>query len=353
MRTLAGIALLCFYFDAPGVFPQTVQPHIVTETNFQRKVAVVEVAPRFVTTVRLPNAVNSIVVGDPSRFQVEHSDREPKLVFVKSTWTEPAETNLLISMANGRQVSLLLVSRGENLSGDSDPVDFLLRLEPEGNFFVLPSAFPSELVGETVSLSDARPVARSLVRQPPSPERVGTVASQMSLGAAIPSRPAFNSTLDQLLDQQESAPLPALYGERITEQPISGDAVRAGVGRVIDAGHQVVVLFSAVNPTKHAILLMPPQVQLSGRITSGKLFHRKKWSSAEQLPVLDYRLSRLRVGAGGRADGVLIFERPPYKQSNETLLLQVAESGAVDRPALAPIGFGITTSPEDSHGRAK
>jgi hypothetical protein len=48
-----------------------------------------------------------------------------------------------------------------------------------------------------------------------------------------------------------------------------------------------------------------------------------------------------------------VFDRPPYKQSNETLLLQVAESGAVDRPALAPIGFGITTAWEDQNGRGK
>jgi len=49
----------------------------------------------------------------------------------------------------------------------------------------------------------------------------------------------------------------------------------------------------------------------------------------------------------------VLFDRPPYKQSNETLLLQVAESGAVDRPALAPIGFGISTASEDQNGRGK
>ncbi len=37
-----------------------------------------------------------------------------------------------------------------------------------------------------------------------------------------------------------------------------------------------------------------------------------------------------------------VFQRPSFKQSNETLFLQMAESGAVDRPALAPIGFGIS-----------
>lgn len=50
-------------------------------------------------------------------------------------------------------------------------------------------------------------------------------------------------------------------------------------------------------------------------------------------------MSQRRIGPGERADGVLIFQRPSFKQSNETLLLQMADSGAVDRPALAPIGF--------------
>ena len=36
-----------------------------------------------------------------------------------------------------------------------------------------------------------------------------------------------------------------------------------------------------------------------------------------------------------------------------TLFLQMAEAGAVDHPALAPIGFGISTSEEDNHGRTK
>ena len=60
-----------------------------------------------------------------------------------------------------------------------------------------------------------------------------------------------------------------------------------------------------------------------------------------QLPVEDFRLSKRRLAPGERADGVVMFERPPYKQSTETLFLQVADAGAVDKPALAPIGFGI------------
>jgi hypothetical protein len=156
--------------------------------------------------------------------------------------------------------------------------------------------------------------------------------------------------LGRLLDRQQRAPLPPLYGERVTEDRGGGDPIRAGVGEVIDAGQRVIVLFSVVNPTKHAVLLMPPQVQLAGRTKSGKLIRRSQWSTADQLAVLGFRLTKRRLAPGERADGLVVFERPPYKQSNETLLLQVAESGAVDRPALVPLGFGVSTSREEEHG---
>lgn len=161
------------------------------------------------------------------------------------------------------------------------------------------------------------------------------------------------SSLDDLLGRQEKAPLPALYGEHPGIETPGGDHVRAGVSEVIDGGQQVIVLFSAVNPTQHAILLTPPQVQLGGRSARTKL-HGPRWLTAEQLPIEDFRLSTRRLAPGDRADGVVIFERPPYKQSTETLFLQVAEAGAIDRPALAPIGFGVNKIREEAEdGRQK
>ena len=112
--------------------------------------------------------------------------------------------------------------------------------------------------------------------------------------------------------------------------------VYVSLGEVLDEGQDVVVLFSVVNPANHAIEILPPQVQLGGKV-------KKKWTTAEQLRVIDFRLSTRRLGAGQRADGVVVFERPSFKESNETLFLQVADSGAVDLPALAPIGFGISS----------
>ena len=360
MRVFPGVCLLCFALGtdaASAQFPK-VEPRVATQADPEGKVAVVEVAPRFVTAIRLPETVNSVVVGDPSAFQVEHSEHEPRLVFVKALSTKPSESNLLISTAGGREVSLLLVSRGERSSLDSIHVDFLLKYEVFRGFFIAPSAFPSALVGATMPLaqaSGAESAAGKRLAKPADGARADLSAVGDPLSGRGGSTPEEirSGRLEQLVEQQERAPLPILYSQRVDEQAENGDRVRAGVSRVIDGGQEVVVLFSVVNPTKHSILLMPPQVQLEGRTTSGKLIRHAKWSTAEQLPVLDFRLNRRRLGPTERADGVVVFERPPYKQSNETLLLQVAESGAVDRPALAPIGFGMSTRREDQNDRGE
>jgi hypothetical protein len=359
MKMVRVLCVLCFSCGATVVLAQVpqVEPRVLTRTDVNGKVAVVEVADRFVTTIRLPDAVNSVVVGDPANFQVEHSDREPKLVFLKALSKKPSETNLLISTTAGRQVSLLLVNRGDT-SPDLGTVDFLVKYEAPSGFFVVPSGFPFALVGATVPLSQGTgfaPDATRALSKSATPVSMASAGSESPKPASADFSPndAPNSNLDKLLEQQESAPLPALYGKHVGEDSTSGDRVRAGVSRVIDEGEQVIVLFSVTNPTKHAILLMPPQVQLGGRTTSGKVVRHQKWSTSEQLPIQDFRLNRRRLGLGERADGVVVFVRPPYKESNETLLLQVAESGAVDRPALAPIGFGVNSSREEQHGRGK
>jgi hypothetical protein len=360
MKMLRRLWLLCFFLGTGAASAQVpkVEPRIVTGMDLEGKVIVVEVASRYVTAIRLPEAVNSVVVGDPSAFQVEHSEREPRLVFVKALSAKPSETNLLISTAGGHEVSLLLISRGESNSPDRTHVDFLLKYEASRGFFVAPSAFPFALIGATVPLMQTSGIEGREIKKPSKP---GDGASSVFSAVGYPSPPRSDSPtediqsrgLEQFLEQQERAPLPVLYGQRVGEERESGDRVRAGVSRVVDGGQQVVVLFSVVNPTKHAILLMPPQVQLGGRTTSGKLVRHENWSTAEQLQVLDFRLNRRRLGPSERGDGVVVFERPPYKQSNEMLLLQVAESGAVDRPALAPIGFGVSSSREDQNGRGK
>ena len=176
----------------------------------------------------------------------------------------------------------------------------------------------------------------------PSPWWPKPRTSRKCLQQALHPPPPVHS-LDELLERQKHAPLPVLYGERPNGDEVKGDRLKAGISEVIDGGQQVVVLFSVVNTSKHAILLMPPQVQLGAQERSGKVIKHEHRSTAEQLPVIDFRLSQRRIGPGERSDGVVLFERPPYKRATETLFLQVAESGAVDKPALVPIGFGVST----------
>jgi hypothetical protein len=344
------ICILFAFRSAMAQVPE-VKPRVLTKPDIDGKVAVVEVAAHFVTAIRMPETVNSVVVGDPTLFKVEHSDKEPQIVFVKAVTEKPAETNLLISTTHGREASVLLVSRGEQNPNDPENVDLLLNYKPAKGFLIEPD-YPSVLVAKTVEVGSPGSGVVPAVLETTS---AGGPAADVKQAASIPSDPPDASAptgLDELLARQERSPLPALYGERVSAEPATGDRVRAGVGEVVDGGERVIVLFSAVNPTGQSILIMPPQVQLGGKVKSGKIIRRSRWTIAEQLPVLSFRLSKRRLAAGERADGVVVFDRPPYKQSNETLFLQIAEAGAVDHPALAPIGFGLNTLKEDSsHGQ--
>ncbi len=335
--------LLAVLTVTAGAQQTSIVPQVRTKPTADSKITAIELAAHFVTAIRVPEAVNSVVVGDPALFQVEHSEHEPELVFVKALTNEPAESNLLISTARGRQISFLLISGGG--APNSRKVDFLLRYQPSGGFLVEPDAVPFALISRTASLSKTQPAEVSSV---PSPSGTGGALLPISLtpanspAGAAPTQPNADS-LDSLLERQEQAPMPVLHGEHPESDEVKGDRLRAGISEVLDSGQQVIVLFSVVNTSKHAILLMPPQVQLGGQDKSGKLIKHEHWSTAEQLAVIDFRLSRRRIGPGERADGVVLFERPPYKRSMETLFLQMAESGAVDKPALAPIGFGVST----------
>jgi hypothetical protein len=309
-----------------------VRPQVAGRAVQEGQITVVYLAPRFATAIRMPDAVNSVVLGDPDSFTAEHSEREPQIVFVKPITAKAAQTNLLISTARGYQANLLLISRGEAAGTQSD-VDFMMRYRPAGRFVIEPSA-PSLSIAQTVALPTSGQTAEPpKMPSPATPSDVRPPAQNADAALGI----------DALLERQRRAPLPALYGEKPGTAPPGKQILKAGVSEVIDQGKEVVVLFSVVNVQNHAVELMPPQVQLGGKVKKGTIVRHSVWSNSEQLPVEDFRMSQRRIGPGERADGVLIFQRPSFKQSNETLLLQVAESGAVDRPALAPIGFGISS----------
>lgn len=295
------------------VQPKVAQRQLTDEVN------IVRVAPRFATAIRMPEPVSSVVVGDPSKFLAEHAEKEPALVLVKPVVEEPTESNLLVTTTTGRHLSFLLRSDGPG----AKPVDFVLAYKKSGSFLVEESGVAAHEVSATAPLTEVPTVApiRLARREATRVER---------------------DPLDLLLERQQRAALPTLYGMRPPVPDSKGDRVKAGISEVVDQGRTVVVLFAVVNPQAQAVEVMAPQVQLAGKVRKGKLIRRSRWGSSEQLPVKDYRLSRRRLGAGERLDGVVVFDRPNFKQANEALFLQIGESGAVDRPALVPIGFGVS-----------
>ena len=312
-----------------------VDPVVLNRAALEERVITLRLIPKMATSVRMPEPVNSVVLGDPENFLAEHSEHEPELVTVKPVNSEPAQTNLLITTTRGHQLNLLLVSNGEN-GGVQQSVDVFLKFGKPSltSFLVEEDPLANSFIAETRKIGAEPKMPETLSDRVTAGQNVGltTIAKLENTRPVPDGRPG---ALDKLLERQQHAPLPELYGQKPGEiEP--GERVRAGVSEVIDEGREVVVLFSVKNPANHAMEIMPPQIQLGGKI-------KKKWTTAEQLTVTDFRLSTRRLGAGQRADGVVVFERPSFKQSSETLFLQVADSGAVDKPALAPIGFGISS----------
>src|SRR5207253_1687046 len=136
----------------------------------------------------------------------------------------------------------------------------------------------------------------------------------------------------ELLGRQRSRPRPKLQGGRL----------HVGIGELVGRGSQFVVLFSVINSTEGPVELMAPQIQLAGQAKSGVFKRSSRWTTVEQIPLMDFRLDQRKLDAGARTDGLVVFERPGLKQSNETLLLQIAEVAMVDRPALVPIRFSVS-----------
>src|SRR6266851_4800643 len=142
-----------------------VHPQVAGRSIRDGQVTTVFLAPRYATAIRMPEAINSVVVGDPGSFSAEHSDREPQLVFVKPITPKPAQTNLLISTTRGMQVSLLLVSRGEVKADGEADIDFLMRYKPSGQFIVQPAENMSAVVPQTATLASG-PIAAASPNAP-------------------------------------------------------------------------------------------------------------------------------------------------------------------------------------------
>ena len=318
MRKVFCISLLAVLAGSLAAQTKSARNGTASKNVFEGQPASVRLAPRVTTTIRLPEAVNSVALGDSNLFQAEYSPNEPLLVFVRTTAAVFAQTNLVISTVRGRQFVLLLKGVGASASGNEPGADLLVNCHVAQVRFI-DETFPSALISETVNLNPAPRLATT---------NESTSASESESGLI----------LDEILSQQRSRKIEKLHGDRI----------RVGVGEVSEDGSRLIVPFSVTSSKSEPVQLLPPQIQLSGQTKSG-MFRRTRWTTVQQVPIEIYRLSRRRLNTGERVDGVVIFERPAIKQSKETLMLQIADSAAVDQPTLAPISFRQAKPLEKHH----
>lgn len=269
-------------------------------------VTTVYLSPGYTTSVRLPEEVSAVVVGNPLTFKAEHSESEARLVFLKPITLKPAESNALITTRSGQEISLHLISRGQ--AATRTRVDFLLEYRRPQSVLIGPTGGQNFFVAETKPISA---IERSDVpRQTSQNVRPDPVAD--------------------VLRQQQGVASPLW----------AGATLQVNVGGSVERDHQTILGFSVLNNSKRTIEVLPPQIALSGRAGSGKGNEIK----AEPIGIVDYQMTSKRLEPGERADGVVIFERPTFKESAEKLELQVAESGQVDHPVRVAVPFVATST---------
>jgi hypothetical protein len=121
--------------------------------------------------------------------------------------------------------------------------------------------------------------------------------------------------------------------QRIARPDWRGKELLTAIGDVGENHDEMTVPFSIFNGSNRWIELLPPQIQLDSNVRHGKQ------TKAEPVAITDYQMTARRLGPGERADGVVIFERPAFKESGERLMLQLSEAERVDRPILLPLPF--------------
>jgi len=275
----------------------TVIPSVTTVRVEDGAVTLLHLAPGYTTSVRLPAEINSVVIGNPENFKAEHSEAEARLVFFKPTTSQPSESNALISTKSGQEISLHLVSAGQGATNAH--VDFLVEYRLPQTMLISPDQ-------RSFLIADTRPVSSATPADPTGQwNRPDSVATQ--------------------LERQKSLSSPAWQGKE----------VRAVLGDSLETGHQTILGFSVLNDSKRVIELLPPQLELTGTAHGDE----RKRIKGDPVAVFDYRITSRRLQPGQRADGVVVFERPAFKESSEKLQLQLAEAAQVDRPILLPVPF--------------
>ena len=284
-----------------------VKPRVATITINPSEVTTLHLRPEFESTIHMPEEITSVILGSPGSFKAEHNEGEPEYVYVKPITKEAAESNLLIATKSGLHVTLELMSDGVGASGSALPVDFLIEYRTSRSFLIAGSAGAEH----------------AKVEQP------GTTLSSAS--SRIPAAAKLLSAIDEEYELQMRVNAPDWT-------KWEGKQIETSLGDIRQWSNETVISFSILNASDQPVEVVPPQIQISGRAVKKKKKEGKSLT-ADQLLIREYRLSTTRIEAGARADGVVVFDRPNFKQSTEKLFLQIAQADQVDRPILIRLPF--------------
>ena len=284
-----------------------VKPRVATITINPSEITTLHLRPEFESTIHMPEEITSVILGSPGNFKAEHNEGEPEYVYVKPITKEAAESNLLIATKSGLHVTLELMSDGIGASGSAMPVDFLIEYRTSRSFLIAGSAGAEHTKVEPTGIASYS-----------APPRIPAAAKPLS-------------AIDEEYELQMHINAPSWT-------KWEGKQIETSLGDIRQWSNQTVISFSILNSSAQPVEVVPPQIQISGRAVKKKKKDGKSLT-ADQLLIREYRLSTTRIEAGARADGVVVFDRPNFKQSTEKLFLQIAQADQVDRPILIRLPF--------------
>jgi hypothetical protein len=284
-----------------------VKPRVATITINPSEVITLHLRPEFESTIHMPEEITSVILGSPGSFKAEHNEGEPEYVYVKPITKEAAESNLLIATKSGLHVTLELISDEVGASGSALPVDFLIEYRTSRSFLIAGSAGAEHTRVEPTGIASFS-----------APPRISAAAKPLS-------------AIDEEYELQMRVNVPGWT-------KWEGKQIETSLGDIRQWSNQTVISFSILNSSAQPVEVVPPQIQISGRAVKKKKKEGKSLT-ADQLLIREYRLSATRIEAGARADGVVVFDRPNFKQSTEKLFLQIAQADQVDRPILIRLPF--------------
>jgi hypothetical protein len=297
-----------------GAFAPVVAGKITTIVINPNEVTPLHLRPEFVSTIHLPEEATSVDLGSRGSFSAEHNEGEPEYVYVKPITKEPAQSNLEIAMKSGQHVTLELISDGTAGNGTPQPVDFLIQYRSKQGF----------LVGLNESMSSTADFTGLNNRQ---------VKHNSSAVTAPPVSTSPGLSALELEYQQQIR----MNSPNWTKW--EGKQIETSIGDVRQWSNETVISYSILNPSDRAVEIVPPQIQITGRKVEKKKKKQGKGIISDQLQIRDFKLSTTRLESGSRADGVVVFDRPNFKESTEMLFLQIAQADQVDKPILIRLPF--------------